>query len=276
MAQRDILQTIGDLASIGNYFKLKNINADVGYLSSTISRQNIAIENQNNLRNIVFDVKRKYENKIKLINDNYVVGCEIILIQEILRKYNITANSFHSFTDKEYFSKFNEQLELNVTQLKIDERERENKLELFKSIQIYNLLKQYLKKVISYNQNYRIQSGLKKSLKSKPHSEILENSKRFIELLNLGKKTDLYSYNLDDIIFLLKNNFLENRNTVRKIFLDHSDFSIIYPGIFNEIISESKIYENESEYYCTKCGADVVENAKYCTNCGIKLDEEAE
>lgn len=272
MAQRDIFQTFGDLASIGNYFKLKNISADVGYLSAALSKQNIDIENQNNLRNIVFDVKKEYENKIKLLNDNYVLGYELVLIHEMLSLYKITANSFHSFTDKEYFSKFNEQLELNVTHLKVDIRERGNRLELFFSIHIYNLLKQHLNQVILHNQNYRIQSGLKKLLNSKLHSEITENSRKFIELLNLGIQTDLYSYNLDDIISFLKKNLLEKRDTIRKIFLDHSDFSIIYPDLFNELISETKIYEKESEYYCTKCGADVDENVKYCTNCGFKLN----
>lgn len=271
MAQRDVLQTLGDIASIGNYFKLRNIGNNIGNIENVLTTQNRDNIEQNNLRNIVFNFKKALDISILQLNDYVVKSYEILSIIEYLKYYNITANLFISFLDKEYFSQFYQKLKQIEVEIKIDEKTYLNCSEINKLFLNYELLKNNLIVIKNHKGRNEIISGkryiyamilsliifviiiftdivrtnaarflilipwvyalIKNSFAD---NKIVKEFEQFIKGLGIDGKYP----NIDSIICLIESQITSYQNKIKQIFNEHSEFSIIHPELFNEIKSK--------------------------------------
>ena len=120
--RQDNLQSLANVATVGNYFKLSEIERQTQAMNASIAQQRDYAQFQARIRQDIFLMRQELEQKLPHLKK--VVGWMLVdRMVRYLTANNISAMSYDAIADKEYFVQTHAMIEKAVGDLKPFEQE---------------------------------------------------------------------------------------------------------------------------------------------------------
>lgn len=119
---QDNLQSLANVATVANYFKLSDIERQAEEVNAAIAQQQTQAQYQAKIRQDIFVIRQDLEKKVPQV-EKVVAWILLDKMERYLSSQDISASSYDAIVDKEYFTQTHSMIEKAVDDLKSVEEE---------------------------------------------------------------------------------------------------------------------------------------------------------